>query len=433
MNKSLWLDTISLPSFPPLTTNEQKEVVIVGGGISGILLAYVLKQNNIDYLLIEANTICSATTGYTTAKITSQHGLIYHSIIDKYGVKFAQLYLEANEKAIREYQQMCSNIDCDYQVVDNYIYSDNNHLLEKEMIALEAIGYPYQYLDKIALPVDHVKAIGFTNQGQFNPLKFIKGIVKDLNIHEHTKAIDFGDDYVKTENNIIKAKHIVVATHFPIINRYGMYFMKLYQSRSYVLATKNIKVVNDMYKGAAANGLSFRDYDDYLLIGGGSHRSGKDGGKYQVLHNFMENHYPQGKISYQWSNQDCMTLDNIPYIGKYCSSKNNLYVITGFNKWGMTSAMVSAYLIADLILGRDNKYQELFSPQRSMKHRQLLSNIFESSINLINPLKPRCPHMFCHLKWNKEEHCWDCSCHGSRFDKDGNILNNPANNNMKIR
>ena len=126
-----------------------------------------------------------------------------------------------------------------------------------------------------------------------------------------------------------------------------------------------------------------------------------------------------------------MSLDSVPYIGQYSKNTPDFYVATGFNKWGMTSSMVAAELLTDLILGKPNDFADLFSPSRSMLRPQLAVNGFESVVGLLTPSKKRCPHLGCALKYNKAEHSWDCPCHGSRFSESGRVLDNPANGNLK--
>ena len=188
-----------------------------------------------------------------------------------------------------------------------------------------------------------------------------------------------------------------------------------------------------MYLAAEENGLSFRHYGDTLLLGGGGHRTGKKGGGWRELEEKVREFYPEAKITHRWAAQDCMSLDGIPYIGQYSKNTPNLFVASGFNKWGMTSSMVSAKILADLVQRKPNPYTEVFSPSRSMLHMQLGLNLLETTMNLLTPTVPRCPHLGCALKWNQQEHSWDCPCHGSRFQQDGTLIDNPATGDLKKR
>lgn len=199
-----------------------------------------------------------------------------------------------------------------------------------------------------------------------------------------------------------------------------------------MIALSDAQDVSGMYADEDASGLSFRNAGDLLLLGGGSHRTGKQGGAWRVLEDFAAREYPSAQIRYRWATQDCMTLDDIPYIGNYSSRTPELYVATGFNKWGMTSSMVSAMILSDMVQGKDNPYARVFSPSRSILRPQLAINGFEAVKNLIMPSKKRCPHLGCALKWNREEQTWDCPCHGSRFTADGELIDNPATADLKI-
>ena len=187
-----------------------------------------------------------------------------------------------------------------------------------------------------------------------------------------------------------------------------------------------------MYVDESGTGLSFRSYGDTLLLGGGGHRTGKDGGGYEYLRGVAKKFYKGAVETHHWATQDCMTLDEIPYIGRYCTLTPGLYVATGFNKWGMTTSAVAAEVLADALTGKINKYEQLFTPQRNIFTKQLWANIGESALNLVRPTAPRCTHLGCALTWNSAEHTWDCPCHGSRFSKDGKVIDNPATKNLKL-
>ncbi|MCQ2441203.1 MAG: FAD-dependent oxidoreductase [Clostridia bacterium] len=429
---SLWTDTAEISKFDTLNGDINTDVLIIGGGMAGILCANTLQNAGIDYVLVEAQTLCNGITKNTTAKITSQHGLIYDKLIKSNSIEKAKLYLEANQKALASFTQICKDIDCDFEHKDSYVYSiDDREKIETEVIALKKIGVNAKFTDNLPLPFSVAGAVRFKNQAQFNPLKFISQISKGLNIYENTKVCELIGTVAITGHGKIKAKKIIVATHFPFINKHGSYYIKMYQHRSYVLALENAQRLDGMYVDELQSGLSFRNYDNLLLLGGGSHRTGKKGGNFRELREFAKKYYPNAKEKYFWATQDCMTLDGIPYIGRYSANTENLYVATGFNKWGMTSSMVSAMILCDMVQGKNNPYTELFSPSRSILHPQLCINAFESAVNLLTPAKKRCPHLGCALKWNSVEHTWDCPCHGSRFDKDGKLIDNPSTGDLK--
>lgn len=416
-----------MPEFPTLGSDLKTEVLIVGGGMTGLLCAYMLEQAGVRYALIEADRICSGVTKNTTAKITSQHGLIYDKLIRQHGKQIARKCWEANEAAIREYEKLAQSVDCDFKKEKNYIYSKGDmQALRAEKTALDRLGIPAHFVKNLPLPFPVRGAVCFENQAQFHPLKFVAGIAKDLHIYEGTPAREFMENRVITDYGCITASKIIMATHFPLVNKHGAYFLKLYQQRSYVLALKNAGNVDGMYLDMAENGLSLRSWGDLLLIGGGGHRTGKQGGGWAELEKYAARYFPDSCEISRWATQDCMSLDGIPYIGRYSKYTQDLFVATGFNKWGMTSSMVAAMLLRDLVQGKKNPYTDVFQPNRSIWRKQLFCNGAESMVNLLTPTRPRCPHMGCALKWNRQEHSWDCPCHGSRFDEEGKLLDNPA-------
>ena len=172
-------------------------------------------------------------------------------------------------------------------------------------------------------------------------------------------------------------------------------------------------------------------YKNLLLLGGGSHRTGKKGGNYDELAEFAESVYPHSAEKYRWATQDCMSLDDMPYIGVYSKSTPDIYVASGFCKWGMSLAMVSAKLLCGLIKGNKSEYSELYNQQRTIFRPQLAVNGFEAVKNLLTVSEKRCPHLGCALKWNGSERSWDCPCHGSRFTEHGKLIDNTATGDLK--
>lgn len=433
MINSVWANTTKIPVFPCLDHDAKTDVLIIGGGLAGLLCAYTLNQAGIDYLLIEADTICSGVSRNTTAKLTSQHGLIYERLIREFGTDTARVYWEANEAALARFRQLSEKNPCNFEVKPAYVYATSqNEKLEKELRALERIGVNATFQEKLPLPFPIFGAIKFENQAQFHPLMFASGIAQGLNIREHTKALAFNGNTVTTNRGNIQASKILVATHFPLLNKHGSYFLKMYQHRSYVLALEHGPKLDGMYVDEAKDGLSFRMADQLLLLGGGAHRTGKQGGNWSELEAFAHRYYPGAREKCRWATQDCMTLDGIPYIGPYSKRTPHLYVATGFNKWGMTSSMVAAMILCDMVQGKENPWAPIFSPSRTMLRPQLFANVFEATKNLLTVSKPRCPHMGCALKWNPQEHSWDCPCHGSRFTKKGKLLDNPATGDLNL-
>ena len=431
--RSVWRET-ELPAFPQLKEDVRTDVLIIGGGIAGILTAYFLDQQGVDYLLAEKGRLCSGTTGNTTGKLTVQHGLVYQKLLKRFGEEKTREYLWANQAALAEYARLCPGLDCDYETKDNYIYAvSDREKLEVELTALEKVGCEAQFCEDLPIPLSTVGAVMVPNQAQFNPLKFLAALSKGLRIYENTFVREMIGTTAVTDCGKIEARRVVCATHFPFVNKHGGYFLKLYQHRSYLLALENAQKLDGMYVDENHAGMTFRSYGEYLILGGNGSRTGKKGRGWEPLRTFAGKHYPQAQERYFWAAQDCMSLDDVPYIGHYSKSTPNFYVASGFNKWGLTGAMVSALVLCDLLTGKSEGFAEIFNPSRSILRPQLLVNGFEAAKNLLNPSTRRCPHLGCALKWNPAERSWDCPCHGSRFAETGAVLDNPANGDLGPR
>lgn len=258
MLNSVWAETARIPAFPPLEGDTRTDVLIVGGGMAGLLCAYLLKRAGVDCLLVEADRICGGISRNTTAKLTSQHGLCYDKLLKSLGAEKARLYWQANEAALAQYRQLGREIPCSLESRDAYVYTlDSPEKLRRELEALEHLGIPADLVQDLPLPFRTAGAVRFRNQAQFHPLKFAAGIAESLNIRERTTALEFVPGAVKTDRGTVRAGAVVMATHFPILNKHGGYFLRLYQSRSYVLALENAQDVNGMYLDEREGGLSF--------------------------------------------------------------------------------------------------------------------------------------------------------------------------------
>lgn len=429
---SMWSDTAVLPEYGRLEGNVRTDVLVIGGGMAGILCAYFLRQAGVRCVLAEADRLYGGVTKNTTAKLTSQHGLVYDGLLRRFGAEKAGMYLHANEAALARYRAMCRKIDCGFEEKDAFVYSlDDREKIEKELVALEKLGFHADFTDKLPLPFAVAGAVRFERQAQFDPLRFAAAVAKGLEAYEHTPVRRLDGTSAVTDHGTIRAQKIIVATHFPFLNRHGSYFLKLYQHRSYVLALESAASLGGMYVDEAEDGLSFRNARGLLLLVGGGHRTGKQGGAWRELEAFAGRHYPRAHVRYRWAAQDCMTLDGAPYIGPYSARTENLYVATGFNKWGMTSAMAAAMLLTEMVQGKKPDDAAVFSPSRSILRPQLALNALEAAASLLTPSAKRCPHMGCALKWNPQEHSWDCPCHGSRFTQEGRLIENPAMRDLK--
>lgn len=441
--KSIWSESCTMPKKPEMKKDLVTEVVVIGAGMAGLLTAFLLKKEGLEVVVLEGAEIASGATKNTTAKITSQHSLIYDKLIHSIGVDKAKQYANANQQAIEMYRKIVdeNEINCNFETKDAYLYSrDQEENIKLEVNAAQRLGIDAAFTEKINLPFPVRAAVKFSNQAQFNPLKFLESISADLEIYEHTKALLVRDDTVITSRGRVTADRIVVATHFPFINVPGWYFARMHQQRSYVIALKNAGQLNGMYIDADEKGYSFRNYGEFVLLGGAGHRTGKhpEEGSYDKLRTAAKKFFPGSEEVAHWSAQDCMTLDGIPYIGLYSASKPNLYVATGFNKWGMTSSMASAMILTDSICGRPNENSGVFSPQRfhaAASTKNLLINGAQSvagiTAGVFSPPNRKCTHLGCRLHWNKDEETWDCPCHGSRYTNQGELIDNPATRGLK--
>ena len=432
MQHSLWIKTTSHTPRPPLEGDRTADVLVIGGGMAGVLTAHLLREAGLRPVLVEAKTIGGGVTGNTTAKITAQHGLIYADLIKRFGSSTARQYYDANTQALGRYRTLAAQFPCDFEEKTAHVYSiSDRRKLDREAEAYHGLGIPGTIVETPSLPFRTAGAIAMPGQAQFHPLKLLYALAEGLEIYEDTFVHKIKGHTAYTKKGAIRAKQIVLATHYPLINIPGLYFLKLFQHRSYVLALKGAPPVDGMYLDEREAGLSFRTHGDLLFVGGGDHRSGKQGGNYAELEAFTRKHYPQATAQARWATQDCMSLDSVPYIGKHRAGAQNLYVASGFNKWGMTGSMVAAGLLTDLIVHGKSEYAELYHPRRSMLTAQLFSNIGAAAVGLLSLGGPRCAHMGCKLHKNRAEGTWDCACHGSRFGKNGTLIQGPAKKGLR--
>lgn len=477
----IWTRDFSIPAQKTLDGDITADVAIIGGGLCGILTAYRLRQKGIRAVILEANRVAGGATGYTTAKITSQHNLIYNRLIKAWGWDMARVFAGLNQAAIEEYAEIVGElaIDCDFKRLPAYVYSlEDTKNVRLEAKAASELGIGARFVTSAELPLPVTGAVEFNNQAQFDPVKFIARIIESMDIYENTQALSVNHGEIITLRGRVSAGRVVVCAHYPFINAPGYYFMKLHQDRSYVLALGKCLELGGMYIEENGRGLSFRSHKNFMLLGGGGHRTGENenGGSYEILRRTAGRLYPQSTEICHWSNQDCTTPDSVPYIGRYSKDIPDLYVATGFNKWGMTGCMCAADLISGLICGQSGLHGEkLFSPQR-FKWDAMAGGVASDGIKAVSglaggllpktedsvdalsrgqgkitrmgdeavaaykdesgelfTLTPRCSHMGCKLSFNPDESSWDCSCHGSRFDHTGKVLNGPAMKELEKR
>jgi len=494
---SLWLnENINNKEFQTLQENISTDVCIIGAGIFGLTCGYYLSKAGLKVTIVDKDDIARKTTGHTTAKITSQHGIIYTYLIQTYGEQFAKDYLNANEQAIENIKNIIDeeNIKCDFENQSSFVYTTDKKYLDrikKEVDSVNLLSFPANFVTKTGLPFEIAGGIQFPNQAQFNPIKYIHGLVDCIldnggEIYTNTTVYDVKNENSEfstfTVDGIIKSKYVILASHYPFINFPGMYFFKMYQSSSYVIGVDTKKsLFNGMYITEESPVYSFRTAyykgKKILLLGGADHKTGTPvthEDSYGLLENYAKNLYPDCEILFRWDTRDCITLDKIPYIGQFSNLIDNLYVGTGFNKWGMTSSNVAANIICDNILGKSNKYSYVFDSTRvnPIKNRTEIKNMVTESVQSIAikklkdssvsfydipnnsggiidvnnqkvgiykdtsgnvfAVKPVCTHLGCLLSWNDADKTWDCPCHGSRFDYMGKNLYDPAFKDLQI-
>lgn len=477
---SIWQRSAEIPRRAALTGDLEADALIIGGGMAGILTAYQLKKRGVRCAVIEAARVGDGQTGQTTAKITAQHDLIYAALSKRFGTKRAAHYAQANTLAIAEYARIIENerIECGFRRAPAYLYAASDAApLRREAEAAAALGLDAHFTAETELPFPVAGAVRFDAQAAFNPLKFLSALCGGLEIYENTRALTVDGNMVCTSHGRIRARHIVFATHFPFVNMPGWYFMRLHQERSYVLALESRWLPEGLYLGVEPDGLSFREAEGLLLLGGGAHRTGENsaGGKYAALGKRAAKILPGSREAAHWSAQDCATPDGAPYIGRFSPSTPEWYVATGFGKWGMTSSMAAAMLISGLICGEAPEWADAFAPERfalSKSAAALAANTMQAAKGLARSLLAipqstldalprghggiveadgkkagvykdqegrchivghRCPHLGCQLEWNPDELSWDCPCHGSRFSYDGSLIDNPAQEALEYR
>lgn len=488
---SYWIESTNdtVKTFDKLNRDMKADVCVIGAGITGVSTAYELSKEGKSVIVLDRDNICMSTTANTTAKITSGHDLFYRYLINSFSEEQAKQYLCANEKAIKNIKAIVQKerIECDFEDVDNYVFTSSEKEVENvkdEVNVINELGVEAEFVTESNLPINILGAVKMKNQAQFHPRKYVLGLCNsclknDVKIFANTKVYDIkheGDSYViYTKDYKVISKYVVLASHYPIINTPGYYFLKMYQEKSYLIGVDvNDKLFDGMYIQVEKPTLSFRTvpYEDrrMLIIGGSDHKVGENRGieeSYKKLEQTAKSIYPNSKVLYRWSTEDCISLDKVPYIGEFSSLMPNMYVATGFKKWGMTTSNIAANIIADKILGRENRYEEVFRSTRfhPLKNHEEMGDMLKQTtksliidkLNIpsetmddlkddegkiieiegkklgvykkgkeIYKINPICSHLGCELVFNNLEKTWDCPCHGSRFDYTGKSIFEPG-------
>lgn len=475
INKSVWQKNFE--NYPQLINDIERETVIIGGGIAGFLTAFRLSEEGAKVTLIEADKIFSGTTSKTTGKISCNQEAVYFELYKKYGKETAKKYYLSQKNAQRGYLELIEkyNIDCDLVKADSYIFTSSYGAeLKADYRLLITFGADCEWIENFSL-FNSMFALRMKDEYMFDVLKFASALPKNFEIYEHTRAVkvDCGKNLIITEKAKIKAKNIIIATRYPIIDAYGGYIYKLRQSQSYLVAVKN-KLTDDMYLDLKKDGLTMRPYLGGTLIGGEDNRTGRcsDKEKFRKIKEKAERNFRIDESTHIWSAEDVMTADGMPMAGKYWNGSDNIFVITGFNKWGMTNSLACANLICDMLLKRKNGNEELFAPNRKIKgsfseytknavttfknvvlgycritfenekslragdgkvirYKGKKRAVYKDENGKLYVIGSMCPHLHGELKWNSDSCYWECPCHGSQFDIYGKVISAPSTKHCK--
>lgn len=451
---SYWVDRTESPGYPPFEGELSVDVAVIGAGIVGVTAGYLLQREGLSVAIIDRGEIARGVTGYTTAKVTSSHNLIYSKLISTFGEEGARIYGRSNEAAKEKIAALVEthDIDCDFERTDNYVYTElagSVGDIQEEVDAAVRVGLPATLTTTTELPFEVKAAMRFTGQAQFDPRRYLLKLAEQItndggHVFENTVATGVDESHpctVETVNGRITATDVIVATHMPILDR-GLFFTKVHPYRSYAIADRiEGEVPRGMYISTGGATRSIRSIPDpagrLLLIGGEGHKTGTEedtGRHFERLEEWAQEHYGMSAPTFRWATQDNVSVDKVPFIGRLTRGSDNVFTATGFGKWGMTNGTLSAMILADHIVGRPNEWASLYDSKRlkplASGHRFIIENAEVATHFIGDRLthrgNPRCTHLGCVLRKNGAEGTWDCPCHGSRFDADGNVIQGPA-------
>jgi glycine/D-amino acid oxidase-like deaminating enzyme/nitrite reductase/ring-hydroxylating ferredoxin subunit len=490
---SIWIETgPPQQTFPALDRDASTDVAVIGGGIVGITTALLLKEAGLRVVLLEAGRLGRGVSGHTTAKVSSQHGLIYARLRSTFGADAARVYGHANETALAWIAGRIEQdgIDCDFRRQPSYAYvrsESERSRAEDEAQAAIAAGLPASLVETTPLPYPVEAAVRFEDQAEFHVSKYLTALAERIpgegcEVFEESRAVAVsgagGGYLVKTPFAGVKADRVVVATHFPFLDR-SLAFARMHPERSYAIACRiRGRPPEGMHISGDSPTRSVRAVpvdggEELLLVGGEGHKTGTGGDterRYRRLEEFANEHWEVSSVDYRWSSQDCVTADGLPFVGRLTPRSRRLLTATGFAKWGITGGTAAAAILADLLLEREETpAAKLLDPWRFTPCASAGSLIKENAhsglrfvgdrlakpgLRSIDDLGPdegdivrrdrekvaayrdadgvltavssRCTHLGCQVSWNSAERSWDCPCHGSRFAPDGSVLHGPA-------
>ncbi|GKV65433.1 MULTISPECIES: FAD-dependent oxidoreductase [unclassified Sporosarcina] len=452
MNESLWLATAGpQEKYPPVQDDLSCEVVIIGGGLSGIANAYFLAKQGKDVVLLEKNSVLHGATGNSTGKLTAQHDLVYADLIKHFDTESAKTYFNANEDALQFARSIADTNEL--QAAHSALYSQTakgTEDLMREKKAYEEIGIPFKLSGKASdLPFETANTLIIEDEAQIHPVRFGQKLLKlaeeaGARIFEHSQVAKLDTDrhFVKlASSKQVSYQQLIICSHYPIEALAGMQIMKLDVERSYIAAAKTETSFMNQYIAVDNPKRSIRtatiDGQSYLLLSAESHPAGAEKDTqihYDRIAEDLKTTFQHSDIVYKWSAQDPSTPDLVPYAGVISDSLPHVFISTGYRKWGLSNSLASARVISDAILGRENQAAELYSPGRTdfgalFSQALLLTGRTVKEFaggHIARTDSPICTHMGCRTRWNKGDQTWDCPCHGSRFRADGSVLEGPA-------
>ncbi|MBE7003314.1 MAG: FAD-dependent oxidoreductase [Ruminococcaceae bacterium] len=461
-----------LPAFPRLEERLRADVAVVGGGMAGILTAFSLKRAGLRTVLLEEGRLAQGVTARTTARVSAQHGLFCERLMRDFGEHLARQYVQAQLHAVSQYRALVRalGVDCALTEQASFLYTAaNGPSLDQEYACARKLGAPAELHAVEGLPFSVREALCFPEQLRLEPLPFLAALLPGLTVYEHSPVRDIRGRCVLCDAGSAEAEHIIVATRYPMLERWGFYRLRLRQEQAFFLALSGAPRIDGWYLDADEHGWSLQQRGDTLLLGGGLHRCGDPcGDGYERLRAQARLWFPEAREERAWSTQDCVTLDGVPYIGRYGAATPHLHVAAGFGRWGMTNSMVAATLLTAELLGNCYPFADVFSPDRFFpsasieammegalyavrgRYRRLFTTaeteaaaippggaavvrhhgrqygVYRDENGALYAVSPVCPHRGCALEWNGADKTWDCPCHGSRFDYTGRRLFHPA-------
>ncbi|TMI97477.1 MAG: FAD-dependent oxidoreductase [Bacteroidetes bacterium] len=492
---SLWQDHI--PVYQPVNDPDIQtiyDVVIVGGGITGISTALLLQKAGKKCLVVEANNLCFGTSGGTTAHLNTLLDTPYTTIIKNFGKENAQLVATATAEAIDLVRSHIADygIDCEFQEAPAYLFSQTQEQSEELHEIYEAcreVGLDVSYNLSLPVNIEFEKAIEVRGQAKFHPVKYVYGLAKAFEdaggvILQHTRVNGIEDTdgiTVETENGNFRTANLIYATHTP--PGINLIHLRVEPWRSYVMAftIKNKKyaqeLVYDMYDPYHYIRSQKIDEKEYMIVGGEDHKTGAIANSeagFLRLESYIRKHFDVDEILFKWSSQYFEPADGLPYIGHLPGHPGNIFVASGYGGNGMTYSSVAALLLRRMILKGESPYVRLFDPNRIkpiagfttfLKHnvdvlkkfigtwfdRERLEEfaelapgeakvvkydgekiaLYKDEHGELHAINPMCTHMKCSVAWNNVEQTWDCPCHGSRFSFEGKVLTGPADHDLE--